>query len=137
VGGKGELWLYWSSDGERLHLFQGSMKLKNMNLIELVRYFKNGGELRDFCKLMALDSETEVVEVFMKKPFSLDNELFFFEIEKTEGKNEDVREDAVYYNLFDIFYFLDAIDESKEDGNAGLSDFEISRKIFNYALEDA
>lgn len=57
-----------------------------MKLLELVKYFKEGGSYEEFCQSQSLNIEAEVVEIYMEKPFSIDNDLAFFEIEKTEGK---------------------------------------------------
>ena len=56
-----------------------------MKLVELVNYFRSGGVYYKFCQSQLLNAESEVVEIFMENPFAIDNELAFFEIEKTEG----------------------------------------------------
>ena len=54
-----------------------------MKFVELISYFKKGGSFEEFCQSKSLDFESEVVEVYMEKPFNLANDLAFFEIEKT------------------------------------------------------
>ena len=44
---------------------------------------------------------------------------------------------TTYFNLFDFYYFLDAIDESKSDNSSSLNDSEIAYKLFSYAITDA
>ena len=108
-----------------------------MKLIELVKYFRNGGTYETFCQEQSLNVESEVVEIYMQKPFNIDNDLAFFEIEDTEGKVEYKYDGITYYNLFDFYYFLDAIAESNEGKNISLSDEDITQRLYKYALKDA
>ncbi len=59
-----------------------------MKLVELVNYFRTGGSYEKFCQDKLLDVESEIVEIYMEKPFDLGNDLGCFEIEKTKGKIE-------------------------------------------------
>ena len=47
----------------------------------------------------------------MQKPFSLDSDLAFFEIENIAGNIEYNSAEVKYYNLFD---FLDLVEDLKE-----------------------
>ena len=108
-----------------------------MKLLELVSYFRKGGSLEEFCEKESLDFESEVIEVFMQKPFDVGADIVFFEIEKTEGNVEFVKDDIVYYNMFDFYYFLDVIEDSNKNKYMLLSDEEISKKLLFYAIYDA
>lgn len=108
-----------------------------MKLKKLVNYFRKGGSFEEFCNIKSLDVEAEVVEVYMEKPFDLDNDLVFFEIEKTEGNVEYISNGVTYFNLFDFYYFLDAIEESNEGENKSMSDDELAKRLLSYAIHDA
>jgi hypothetical protein len=108
-----------------------------MKLLELVNHFRKGGSYEEFCQSQSLSVESEVVEIYMEKPFTIDNDLKFFEIEKTEGKTEYVFNEMKYFNLFDFYYFLDAIEESNSDENESLADNVIAKLLFEYAINDA
>jgi hypothetical protein len=108
-----------------------------MNLVELVNYFRKGGSYEAFCQQQSLDIESEVVEIYMEKPFKLDNDLAFFEIEHTEGKIEYSFNGVTYFNFFDFYYFRDAIEESNNDKNISLTDGEIAKRLYDYAMNDA
>lgn len=108
-----------------------------MNLVQLVNYFRKGGVFNEFCHLQNLDLESEVIEIFMLAPLGLDNELAFFEMEKISEDIELVYESNVYVNLFNFYYFLDAIEESNSPQYLNLSDEEIARRLFDYAINDA
>ncbi|WP_196884889.1 hypothetical protein [Aureivirga sp. CE67] len=107
-----------------------------MKIIELVNYFRKKGDYQNFCDKESLDVESGVVEIYMKKPFDLENELMFFEIEKTKGNIEFLFNDVKYYNLFDFYYFLDVIEELKGIDSV-ISDNDIAVKLLNYAINDA
>ncbi len=115
----------------------GTIKLKIMKLEDLIAYFRKAGVFEDFCQDYSLDVEAEVIEVYMQKPFSLDSDLAFFEIEKTEGNIEHISDGVKYYNLFDFYYFLDMIEELKEGDNKKLSDKEVAERVLSYAIKDA
>jgi len=108
-----------------------------MNLVDLVHYFKNGASYEEFCLSQSLDLESEAIEVYMKRPFDINNELAFFEIEKSNGKIEYFFEGASYFNLFDFYHFLDTIEESRYETNKHLADDEIARILLAYADNDA
>jgi hypothetical protein len=108
-----------------------------MKLFELVTYFRKGGSFEFFCKNQNLDCESEVIEIFMCKPLLLDSDLVFVEIEKTRGANEYKLGDNICQNLFDFYYFIDAIAESNSESNIGLSDEAITKKLYSYAINDA
>lgn len=107
-----------------------------MILVDLVKYFRKGGTYEQFCKNHSLNLESEVVEIYMKKPFSIDNDLAFFEIEDTEGKIEYTINGESFYNLFDFYYFQDAIEESNSQNNILLSDDMVAKKLYDYAMND-
>lgn len=108
-----------------------------MKLLELVKYFRNGGSYEEFCQKHSLDHESEVIEIYMKQPLKIDNDLGFFEIEKTEGNFEYSYDGIEYSNLFDFYYFLDTIEESNDAKNRSLSNEELTKLLYNYAINDA
>ncbi|MEM7105927.1 MAG: hypothetical protein AAF502_22520 [Bacteroidota bacterium] len=108
-----------------------------MNLEELVTYFRNEGSFKQFCESRSLALDTEVVEIYMKKPISIENDLAFFEIEKSGGNLEHTENEITYFYLFDFYYFLDAIEESNNDNNQSLSNAELAQQLLAYAINDA
>lgn len=106
-----------------------------MKLVQLVSYFKNGGSFDEFCHSQSLDQESEVIEIYMKKPLKLEGDLAFFEIENTEGRVEYTHENVEYSNLFDFYYFLDVIEDSSS--NKSLTNEEIAKILYDYAINDA
>jgi hypothetical protein len=108
-----------------------------MKLVELVKYFRNGGTYEEFCLQQSLNLESEVIEIYTEKPFRIDNELAFFEIENTEGRIEYTLNEVKYFNIFDFYYFLDAMEESNNIKHLSLSDDEIANRLYNYAINDA
>lgn len=108
-----------------------------MNLIELISYFRNGGSYEEFYQSRSLSLESEVIEIYMEKPFDLENIISFFEIEKTEGKREYTSNNVKYFNLFDFYYFLDAIEESNIGQNKSLTDQELASRLLSYAINNA
>lgn len=108
-----------------------------MKLEELVNCFRKSGSYELFCRSQSLNEYSEVIEVYMKKPFGLNNRLAFFEIEKTGGNIEYIHNEVRYFNLFDFYYFLDAIEELKNTENCFLTDIEVAKRLYNYAINDA
>ena len=50
-----------------------------MKLIELISYFrKEECSLEEFCKRQSLNFDSEVIEIYMPKPFNLNTEIEFF-----------------------------------------------------------
>lgn len=109
-----------------------------MNLIELIKIFRKGKEVEDFYKEQSLDSESEVVEIYMRKPFDIYSKIYFFEIEETEGAIEYEKDGQTFYNLFDFYYFQDLMSDYKKGNNKlEISDSELAKKILDYAIKDA
>jgi hypothetical protein len=106
-----------------------------MKLIDLIAFFRQGRTFEDFCKAQALNIESEVIEIYAQEPVCLEADLGFFPIEETKGKVEFQSEGVLYQNLFDFFYFLDAIEEIKDSGEP--TDLELAHKLFSYAMKDA
>ncbi|MBC8753870.1 hypothetical protein H2O64_04260 [Kordia sp. YSTF-M3] len=106
-----------------------------MTLTELINYFRFDGNQKEFFKTYSLNTESEVIEIYMQKPFNIENNLAFFEIEKTEGLQEYEVENIKYYNLIDFYYFLDFIEDSKK--NKKLTDKELAEILLDYVVNDA
>ena len=104
-----------------------------MNIIDLVSFFRKNNSLEDFCQKNNLDNKSEVIEIYMQKPFELNNELSFFEIEKTEEKIEYLVNGVMYHNLLDIYYFTDAVSEFSKN----ITDKEVAIRLLDYAINDA
>lgn len=105
-----------------------------MKLADLVSIFRRGETFQGFCEANSLDPESEAVEIYAKCPVSVESELGFFPIEEAEGKIHFESDGVQYSNLFDFFYFLEAIEEIKESHK--MSDLEIAKRLFCYAIND-
>lgn len=108
-----------------------------MKLLELINYFRKGGNYESFCDEHFLNIDSEVIEIYMRTPFKLENELVFFEIEQTGGMSDIEFNGLMYSNLFDFYFFLDVIDESNNEENKKVSDQEIAKSLLNYDLNNA
>ncbi|BFO66179.1 hypothetical protein NK356_05490 [Chryseobacterium sp. S0630] len=108
-----------------------------MKLLDLVKYFRDGSSFDEFCHKQSLDLESEAIEIYMEQPLKIDNDLAFFEIEKTEGNYEYSSDGVEYSNLFDFYYFLDAIDESNNAENSSVSNENLTKLLYDYAINDA
>jgi hypothetical protein len=108
-----------------------------MHLTDLVEYFRSGGAFEDFCAKHGLDRDAEVIEIFGVKPFDIDMDLAFFPVEETAGEIQHTANGVEYHNLFDFFFFLDAIEESKNEQNRAFSDRQIAEKLLAYAENNA
>ena len=107
-----------------------------MTLIELIKYFRTGGDEDQFFNENSLDSESEVVEIYMSKPFGIENEILLIEAEKTGGQIEFELENVKYYNLTDFYYFHDFIEDSKTKKHAHLSERKLAEILLDYCLND-
>lgn len=101
-----------------------------MGIEELVAYFRKGGSLETFCQDLFLNKNTEVIEIFMSKPFSLNTKLGFFEFEKTKGEIEYSSAGQTFYYLFDV------LEEVKETKKINLTNNEIAKIMLSYAIND-
>lgn len=108
-----------------------------MNLIELVCFFRDGGSFENFCDMKSLNKESEVVEIYMRESYDLGNQLAFIAIEESNGAIEMLLEDVKYLNLFDFYFFIDAIEEVNNDQNKSLSDADIAAYLLSLAINDA
>lgn len=108
-----------------------------MTLTEIITYFKENRSKDEFFKNHHLDIESEVVEIYMQKPFSLDNKIEFLEIEKTKGTIEFDINDVKYYNLIDMYSFIDFIKNSMESPNYNLTDAQLAKILLDYCINDA
>ncbi|MCC7064089.1 MAG: hypothetical protein IT456_14865 [Planctomycetes bacterium] len=106
-----------------------------MQLMDLVRLFRQGATLDSFCRNHALSPESEAIEIFAQAPVSLHAELGFFPIEETGGRIEFQSNGVRYCSLFDFFYFLAVIEEVNDD--AAMDDALVAKMLFSYATKDA
>ncbi|QHS58203.1 hypothetical protein [Chitinophaga agri] len=105
-----------------------------MTLTALISYFRKGGSYEEFCLSCELDARSEVIEIYMEQPWEINNDIALFEIEKTEGLAEYTANNKKYSNLFDFYYFLDVVDESK---NMTITDGELAERLLSYVRDDA
>jgi len=107
-----------------------------MKLTELINYFRAGNTLEKLCTQFEIDPDSEAIEVYSVQPITLESELRFFEIEKTQGQLDYTAGETTYHNLFDMYYFLDLIEDLKETGSVE-EDEKIAEAVLSYALNDA
>jgi hypothetical protein len=105
-----------------------------MKLIDLIAYFRQGKTFEEFCRSQGLNAESEVIEIYAQEPVSLEAQLGFFPIEETGGRIEFESGGVKYFNLFDFFYFLEAIEDIKVSEK---TDSEFALKLYTYAITDA
>ncbi|WP_121966604.1 hypothetical protein [Myroides sp. N17-2] len=109
-----------------------------MKLIELMHYFREAdSNYKDFCKIQSLNVESEVIEIYMRSPLRLENDLGFFDIEETGGTIDFEFEGIKFSNLFDFYFFLDAISELNNHKSEQLSDQEVAERLFRYVINNA
>jgi len=108
-----------------------------MDLIDLIDLFRKGFEFENFCEQHSLDSESDAIEIFAKKPFGINSHLYFFEMEETNGMIEYEYEGQKLHNLFDFFYFLDVIDELSLPINKELSNEDLAKKLISYSMYES
>ena len=106
-----------------------------MKLPALISFFRRGGSFADFCQLHGLDQTSEVIEICAKAPASADSELGFFPIEATGGRIEFQSQGLTYTCLFDFFYFLAVMEESRHQEE--ISDAELAQRLWRFAVDDA
>jgi hypothetical protein len=70
-----------------------------MTITELINYFRNNGNKDEFFENNSLDPESEVIEIYMREPLGIENEIKLFEIEKTEGNLTYIHENIEYQNI--------------------------------------
>jgi len=109
-----------------------------MTLPELITYFKSDDNtFDDFCKMQRLDSDAEAIEIYMPKPFGLNNKLEFFRVEETAGKKQYSYNGSEFYSLFNFYYFLNVIKDSERPENNYLTDIDLALRLLDYAERDA
>ena len=106
-------------------------------MVDLVKYFRLDGSFEKFCKDNSLNIDSEVIEIYGIPPLNMDSELGFFPVELTKGQVNYRSGDTDYISLFDFFFFMDAVKESKNEHNQHFSDIEIAEKLMGYAINDA
>ena len=106
-----------------------------MKLIDLIVFFRHGGTFKDFCRDQSLDIESEAIEIYAQKPVCLESQLGFFPLEGTKGRIEFQYKGVPYYNFFDFFYFLEVMEDVRNDEE--LTDSKLAQKLFSYAMNDA
>ena len=99
--------------------------------------FRSGHSFNEFCQINLLDSESEGINIHMKKPFGIESDLGFFEIEKTDGMIEYVSNGETYFYLLEFSYFLDAIEQYQSAEHKQLTDYEVASQLLHYGLFDA
>ena len=104
-----------------------------MNFIDLVSFFRKNNSLEDFCQKNNLDNDSEVIEIYMQKPFGVNNELSFFEIEKTDGRIAYLSNGIMYYELLDMYHFREYVLAFPKK----LTDEQIAIRLLDYANNDA
>lgn len=106
-----------------------------MNLTKLISFFRKSGNFDDFCRVNDLNAESEVIEIFSRDPKDINSDLGFFPIEITEGRILVDVNGISYYNLFDFFFFLDVINDVKNDEK--ISDMDLAKRLLKYSEDDA
>ncbi|WP_116789414.1 hypothetical protein [Flavobacterium psychrotrophum] len=105
-----------------------------MTFPELINYFREeDGTYESFCKMQRLDGDAESVEIYMPKPFGLNSKLEFFKTDETGGKPQYSYNGSAFYNLFNFYYFLNALKESERDDNKVVSDIDLTLRLLDYA----
>jgi len=107
-----------------------------MSLPELIQYFRNGGTYDGFCKLHRIDSDEDVTEIYMQKPYGLNNKLEFFKVDETAGKKQYSYNGSDFYYLFDFYYFLSAVKEADRPQSASITDIDLALRLLDNAEKD-
>lgn len=108
-----------------------------MKLLDLVNLFKTDIVFEDFLKENSLKPNSECIEIYMIDKVDSNSELAFFEIEN-ENKDGFIifeKNNIKYYSFFDFHYFIDFMNEAKENKN--LSSEELVEILINYSINDA
>lgn len=107
-----------------------------MTFLELITYFRTGGEFGVFCDKQGLDVDSELIEVLFKYPYDIKADLSFQECEKSNGLIENEVDGLMYHSLLDMHYIQDAVEESLAEEHRAMTDQELAERLFSYAVND-
>jgi hypothetical protein len=121
----------------KVEMQYGVNNMKITKLVDLVKYFREGGDFEEFCRKHSLDLESEAIEIYMKDKLSIDSELAYFEFEKTQGKVNYYIDGIKYVGFFDFYFFQEMIEVSNIGEYKNLSHLDLAKRIVSYAINDA
>ena len=106
-----------------------------MKLVGIIEFLRKGGTYSEFCHTHGINEGSEVVEMYMEKPFKIENDIVFFEHEVTNGAMKYFHKGRELYNLVDVYLFLEFVDASRHEGHK--SDSEIGYIFWSYLMNYA
>lgn len=107
-----------------------------MKLTDLIDYLRSPNKLNQLLVEEQLNTDSEVIEIYMKDSLSLESEIKFFEIEETEDNLNFEKDGVTYVQLFpvdhaiEVLGFLNMPRESHEN-------FDVAKRLLEYRIKDA
>ena len=108
-----------------------------MKLIELIKYLTNPEMLEGFFQEQGLNTESEVLLIYMKGELDLSSDISILEIEETDDDLIFEKDGIQYIQLFPIDYTMDLIEFDLNMKDKGYSDLEIAERLLEYRKYDA
>lgn len=108
-----------------------------MKLIELIKYLVNPEMLEEFFQEQRLNTESEVLLIYMKGDLDLASDISILEIEETEDDLIFEKDGEQYIQLFPIEYAKDLIEFDLNMKDKDYSDLEIAERLLEYRKYDA
>ena len=105
-----------------------------MKLVDLIPYLGNSNNLEQLLVEQNLNMDSEAIIICMENSLDIDAEIYFFEIEQTEGNLVFERDGIRYIELFPAYHALEIVESYllPSDDNQ-----KIANRLLEYRINDA
>ncbi len=108
-----------------------------MKLIDLIPYLIDMEKLSNFYLENNLNFDSEEVSIYMVDKIDVNSNIYFFEVEETDGEVEFEKEGVIYLSFFPLEHTYELVKDELDLLNKGLTNQQISERLVQYRIYDA
>ena len=108
-----------------------------MKLLDIIGHLRDPDKVGQLYDTLKLSTDSEAVLIYMEDSLSLDSELHFFEIEKTDDTLVFTENGVTYYQFCPLDHASEIIDSYFLDNEKQLDNLVLAKRLMDYIVNDA
>lgn len=108
-----------------------------MKLLDIIDYLRDSDRVGQLYNILNLPQDSETILIYMTDSLSLDSDLKFFDVEKTDDNLIFTENGVTYHQFFPLDFAVEIVESYFSDQEKGLDNTGLAKRLMDYRINDA
>lgn len=108
-----------------------------MKLVDIIEHLMTHEKLEGFYYDKDFNLNSDEISIYMKDSINIDSEIYFFEVEETDGEVLYKKDGIEYIYFFPLEHTAELIQDELDLKNKEYTNLQIAQRLIQYRIYDA